>query len=86
MKKWLPLWVYPMLVVMAIGTVWLRLHVVRTTYEITQLDRMIRNLHQEREREELKLAGLRSPRRLESIARGKFQLEKPRQDQVIYLK
>lgn len=82
---WVPAWAVPALVLMAIGTVWLRLSIVKTTYEISQADRMIRNLRQEREQEELHLTALRSPRRLESIARSKFKLNQPRVDQVIHL-
>ena len=46
---WVPVWALPVLATMAIGTVWLRLAIVRTTYEISQTDGMIRNLQQERE-------------------------------------
>ena len=83
---WMPLWVIPALVILAIGTVWLRLSIIRTTYEINQKDREIANLQQEREQAELKLANLRSPRRLEFLARTKFGLTHPRSDQVVYLK
>jgi cell division protein FtsL len=84
--KFFPLWVYPTLIVMAIGTVWLRLSIVRTTYEINQADRIYRNLQQEREQEQLKVTALRSPRRLETIAKTKFGLSQPRADQVIHLR
>jgi cell division protein FtsL len=85
-KRWMPFWVVPTLVVMAVGTVWVRLWIVRTTYSIDETDRMHRSLQQERERAELKLASLRSPRRLELLARTKFQLVPPRHDQVIHLR
>ena len=85
-SHWIPLWVIPMLVAMAIGTVWLRLYIVRTTYTISQTDKMIRNLQQNREQAELKLASQRSPRKLEAIARTKFGLSQPRADQVVYLR
>ncbi len=80
------MWVIPVMILMAVVTVWLRLTIVRTTYEIGQTDRMIRNLKQEREKLELKLAGLRSPRHLEQLARTKFGLSQPRADQVVHLK
>ena len=86
MKRWFPIWIYPVILVMAIGTVWLRLDIINTTYEISQIDLRIRNQQQAREQAELHLANLRSPRRLEAIARTRLQLTKPRQDQVIYLK
>lgn len=71
---------------MATGTVWLRLALVQLTYDINQMDRTLRNIKQERERAELKLAGLRSPKRLEQIARQKFSLGQPKADQLVYLK
>ncbi len=82
---WVPLWVLPVLFVMAIGTVWLRLSIVRTTYEISQTDKMIRNLRQDLEQEELQVTGLRSPRRLESIARTRYGLTQPKPEQIIHL-
>jgi len=85
-RKWFPLWIYPVLIVMAIGTVWLRLAVVRTTYEINQSDRITRNLEQESEQKQLRLTALRSPRRLETIAKSKYGLVQPRADQIIHMR
>lgn len=82
---WVPLWVLPVLFAMAIGTVWLRLAIVRTTYEISQTDRMVRNLRQELEQEELKVTALRSPRKLEVIARSKYGLSQPKTEQIVHL-
>ena len=70
---------------MAIGTVWLRLSIVRTTYAINQAGHTDREMRQEREDLELKVTALRSPRRLEGIAKAKFGLGTPRSDQVIHL-
>jgi cell division protein FtsL len=81
----MPIWVVPALIVLAIGTVWLRLAIVRTTYAINQAERSERELRQEREDLELKVTALRSPRRLEGIAKSKFGLGTPRSDQVIHL-
>lgn len=85
-KGWMPLWVIPALIVFSIGTVWLRLSIIGTTYEINQKDRELANLQQEREQAHLKLANLRSPRRLEILARTRFGLSHPQSDQVVYLK
>ncbi len=84
-SRWMPIWVVPALIVLAIGTVWLRLAIVRTTYAINQAERSERELRQEREDLELKVTALRSPRRLEGIAKSKFGLGTPRSDQVIHL-
>ena len=84
-KRMLPVWVVPFLVVLAVGSVWLRLSIVRTTYEIDQVTKMIRNTQQDLEHLELKVAKLRSPRHLETLARTKFGLNPPQADQVIRL-
>ncbi len=84
--RWVPLWVWPTVVVMAIGTVWLRLAIVDTSYTINQAETQIRRLEQEREKLNLKLSELRSPKRLESLARQKFGLHPPKPEQWVYLK
>lgn len=86
MRKWVPFWAIPALLVMAIGTVWLRLSIIKTTYAINESDKMIRELQQTLEQTRLKVTALRSPRRLESIARTKFGWTPPNSEQVIYLK
>lgn len=84
LREWMPLWALPILVIFAIGTVALRLSIVRQTYAIDQAERQIKALKQAHENMELKVAGLRSPRRLEVIARS-HGLTQPRTDQVIYM-
>jgi cell division protein FtsL len=86
MNRWVPMWVWPLLVVFSTGTVWLRLSIVDTTYMINQADGQIRRLKQELESSNLKIAELRSPKRLEVLARQKFGLRPPQADQLIYLK
>jgi hypothetical protein len=86
LKKWMPLWTVPTLIVFAIGTVWLRLAIIRTTYAINQADRGMNRVRQEREQLQLKLAALRSPRRLEALARTRFGLSQPRMEQVVHFK
>lgn len=71
---------------MAIGTVWLRLTIVRMTYSVAQTEKMIRNLQHSRETAEVKLASMKSPRRLEALARSKFGLSQPHSDQVVHIK
>lgn len=85
-SRWMPIWVVPAVIALAIGTVWLRLSIVRTTYSINQSERRLSALRQEREQMELKLAGLRSPRRLELLARSKYGLSQPRAEQVVHLR
>lgn len=83
---WIPLWAVPVLVFMAIGTVWLRLTIVRMTYSVAQTEKMIRNLQHSRETAEVKLASMKSPRRLEALARARFGLSQPHSDQVVHVR
>jgi len=82
---WLPFWALPIIVIFAVGTVWLRLAIVRTTYEITQIEKTTRELQLVKQQLDLKYAALRSPRRLELIARSKFGISQPRADQIIHM-
>jgi cell division protein FtsL len=86
MKKFFPLWTIPVLIVFAFATVWLRLTVVQTTYELNQANKTLHNLKLENEKLELKVAQLRSPRRLEGIAKQKFKLSPPTPEKLIQLK
>jgi cell division protein FtsL len=82
----IPFWVIPIIATLAIGTTWLRLGIVRTTYAINQTEREIRNLTTEREQMELKVTALRSPRRLEAIARSRFGLTQPKSDRIVQMR
>lgn len=77
---------FPTLLLMSVGTVFLRLEIVRTSYSINQTEKKIRSLKLDREQLELKLAQLRSPKRLELLARTKFGLSHPSSQQIIYIK
>jgi cell division protein FtsL len=82
-RRYIPMWAIPTLVILAVLTVWVRLSIVRSSYEIDQNDKAIHNLKQEREQLQLQAAALRSPRRLEALAKTRFGLQQPRSDQVI---
>jgi len=84
-RQWMPIWVLPVLIGMAIGTVWLRLSIVRTTYSINQVEKKIREFQQSKEQLELKLTALRSPRRLELLGKTRFGLSQPKSDQIVHL-
>ncbi len=72
-------------VLLAVATVWLRLDIVKTSYEIGQADKQIHALKQEREKLELRTVELKSPRKLEPIAKQKFKLAPPSVDQIVYM-
>lgn len=86
LKKWIPIWAVPTLLLFAVGTVWLRLTIVRTTYAINQAERDIAKSHQDKEKYQLKVAALRSPKRLEVLARTQFGLVQPRMEQVVHFR
>ena len=85
-KSRIPFWGVPVVIVLAIGTVWLRLSIIRTTYQINQTDHAIHAAQQEREQMQLKVTELRSPRRLEILAKTKFGLTQPKAEQVMHVR
>ncbi len=86
MRRYVPLWVVPVLVILSVGTVWLRLLIVRTTYSISETDRQVKSLRHEREQMEWKVASLKSPKRLENLAKTHYGLGQPKSNQVVYIK
>lgn len=85
LKKWFPNWIWPTLMVLSAGTVWLRLWVVQTSYEVDFINKVQRNTRLQIEKLELEIARLTSPRHLEKLAENKFDLKSPQADQVVYL-
>ena len=80
------MWTIPVLIAFAFATVWLRLTVVQTTYELDQANKTLHNLKLENEKLELRVAQLRSPRRLEAIAKQKFKLSPPTPEKLVQLR
>ena len=85
-RRWFPKWIFPVLLILSVATVALRLKIVNTVYEINQTEKIISNSKHENEKASLKLAGLRSPRRLEILSKTQFKLNQPTAKQVVYLK
>lgn len=75
-----------MMLVFSVGTIWLRLSVVRTTYEIGQLDQMIKNKMAEKQKAVIESTRAKSPEKLERLAKSKFNLSTPSTAQIIHLK
>lgn len=86
MKSWFPKWIFPVLILLSIVTVALRLNIVNTVYEINQTEKIISNSKHEKERAAIRIAALRSPKRLEILSKTQFKLAQPEAKQVIYLK
>lgn len=85
-NRWLPIWVIPVVILFSVGTVALRLNMVRITYSLDETDRMIRSLQQAKDKAEIKLSSLKSPRRLEILARTRFKLFPAQPNQWVHLK
>jgi cell division protein FtsL len=63
--------------------VWSRVQVTSLDYEISQLESALRGLRQETSNLRLEAASLRSPERIERVARKELNLRLPSAEQVI---
>jgi len=63
--------------------VWSRVQVTSLEYEMSQVESTLRDLRQETSNLRLEAASLRSPERIERVARQKLRLRLPSADQVI---
>lgn len=86
MKRWKITVVVCGVMLLALSSVWLRLQVVRTSYEINQQDKLIKNLLLEKEMLEADLARLKSPERLEKLARTEFKMEQASVERMMQVK
>ena len=84
-SKWIPLWVIPSVLILAVGTVWLRLAIVKTSYSINQAEKFVRKTTEHKQSAEMRVNALKSPRRLETLAKQKFSLSQPTVRQVVHL-
>ena len=78
-----PPWALVLAFVLAVGTIWLRLHIVGLSYELGQMDQMIRNATQERQKLAIQMTEVRDPKKLEEMARKKFELQPPEAKQIV---
>lgn len=72
-----------LLLVVALFYVWSRLQVVNLEYDISTLEGRQRRLQQEHRQLQLEVASLRSPVRIEQVARDELGLRLPAPEQVI---
>ncbi|MBY0471236.1 cell division protein FtsL [bacterium] len=84
-KRYVPLWIIIPTVLFSLATVSLRLWIFRTTYAISQAERTMSNLREEKEVLQAQVATLRSPSHLENLARKKFKMAQPKPNQVVHL-
>jgi len=71
------------LMIVALFFVWSRLEVVNLEYDISTFENRLRSLKQESKQLKLEAASLRSPARIEQMARAKLGLRLPTPEQVM---
>jgi cell division protein FtsL len=81
-------WIFIASVLMAVLLlyVWCHIHMTELDYQIAQEMSNRERIMEEQMKLKLELATLRSPKRIETIAREKLQMTYPEQEQVIVLK
>jgi cell division protein FtsL len=66
--------------------VWPHIHMTELEYKIAEEMNVRQRLLEERGKLKIEYATLKSPQRIEAIARGKLQMTYPAREQVVYLK
>jgi len=74
------------LTLVALFHVWSRVKVIDLNLQITEADRSIREAKQEAGRLRLEVASLKTPARIEEIAKGQLGMTLPAEQQVIVVK
>lgn len=72
-----------LLLVVSLFFVWSRVQVTSLEYEMSQLESTLRSLRQDATNLSLEAASLRSPERIERVARKELNLRLPSSEQVI---
>lgn len=87
-----PVYLLPLLlgilsvVIVSIFYLWIRLEVIKLGYEISEASRYQMELIQENKRLKIELSNLKSPERIERIARENLKLHYPMGEEVIMVK
>ncbi len=74
------------MVAVALVYVWSHLHNTQLKYRIAEEITLRDNLMEENRRLKVEIATLKSPQRIESIARAKLNLQYPEREQVVLIK
>jgi len=74
------------LVAVALVYVWSHLYNTQLKYQIAEEMTVRENLMEENRRLKVEIATLKSPQRIESIARDKLKLQYPEREQVVLIK
>ena len=81
-------WIFIASILMAVALiyVWSHIHMTELEYQLARELNTRERLTEEQAKLKLELATLKSPQRIETIARGKLLMVYPERDQVILLK
>jgi len=81
-------WIFIASILMAVALlyVWCHIHVTELEYQVAQEMSSRERLAEEQAKLKLEFATLKSPRRIETIAREKLQMTYPETEQVILIK
>ncbi|MDD2320031.1 MAG: cell division protein FtsL [Geobacteraceae bacterium] len=75
-----------LLTLLSLFHVWSRVKVVDLNLEITETNRLFKELQQEKNALKLEVASLKHPARIEALAKGELQMDLPSDQQVIIVR
>jgi len=70
-------------VVFMLAFVWIRIRVIQLGYEVSRIRKETSELKQQKNRLEAEVESLKSPSRLEAIARDRFMMRLPMSDEIV---
>lgn len=75
-----------LVMILSLVYVWPHIHMTELEYQVAEQMNIRQKLLEERGKLKIEYATLKSPQRIETIARGKLQMTYPEREQVVYLK
>ena len=79
------IWLLVLVVTMALLFVWVRMEVIQLGYEVSRLRKETRDLTEQRNLLEAKVASLKSPDRLMRIASQRFGMRLPQGGEIVFV-
>lgn len=73
-------------ILLALTFVWTRVRVIQLGYEVSQLNRVVGDLLKQKNRLEVEVAKLKSPDRLEVLAKDQFHMRLPMGEEIVFVK
>jgi len=73
-------------IALALIFVWTRVRVIQLGYEVSQINRQITDLLSQKNQLDAEVAKLKSPERLEAVAKEHFHMRLPAADEIIFVR